>query len=186
MESPYAPASTRTLAHVLDCVAMGVLTFLGGLIGGMQALQRPGIDMDALSADPVAFQAVVQPGVYAGLAVAFAAVTLLNFGLIEGWLGGSVGKLALGLRVVRVSGAPIGVPTAIGRTFCYFIAGIPFYAGYAAIFFDRQMQCWHDKIAGTVVIRRGAQVPAVAGLSAVPVTAESSTPARERGDDRAA
>jgi len=48
----------------------------------------------------------------------------------------------------------------IGRYFAYFISTIPLCLGFLWITFDRKKQGWHDKLAGTVVVRtlrRGAE-----------------------------
>jgi uncharacterized RDD family membrane protein YckC len=41
----------------------------------------------------------------------------------------------------------------IGRFFAYFVSIFPFCFGFLWIAFDRRKQGWHDKLAGTVVIR---------------------------------
>jgi uncharacterized RDD family membrane protein YckC len=41
----------------------------------------------------------------------------------------------------------------IGRFFAYFVSIFPACLGFLWIAFDRRKQGWHDKIAGTVVVR---------------------------------
>lgn len=41
----------------------------------------------------------------------------------------------------------------------YFVSTIPFCLGLIWVGFDRRKQGWHDKLAGTVVIRRPPSVP---------------------------
>lgn len=45
--------------------------------------------------------------------------------VMEGIFGASVGKLALGLRVMDAEGGVVGVPTAALRNFFYILPGIP-------------------------------------------------------------
>ena len=38
----------------------------------------------------------------------------------------------------------------------YVIDGLVFYLGFIWIFVDKRKRCWHDLIAGTVVVKRTA------------------------------
>ena len=40
-----------------------------------------------------------------------------------------------------------------GRYFAYFLSGIPLGLGYFWVIWDKRKQGWHDKLAGTVVVR---------------------------------
>ncbi len=65
------------------------------------------------------------------------------------------GKLALGLRVVdEHSGGYLTAPQAFGRYFAYLPAMLPLFLGFFWIGWDSKKQGWHDKLAGTVVIRK--------------------------------
>jgi uncharacterized RDD family membrane protein YckC len=75
-----------------------------------------------------------------------------------GWLEGSpsgqtLGKRAMGIRVydLRVGG-PIGTGRAIGRYFVKIISAIPCLLGYFWMLWDKERQCWHDKLVGSVVV----------------------------------
>jgi uncharacterized RDD family membrane protein YckC len=41
----------------------------------------------------------------------------------------------------------------VGRYFAYFVSTIPMGLGLIWVAFDKRKQGWHDKLAGTVVIR---------------------------------
>ncbi|SHE73568.1 Uncharacterized membrane protein YckC, RDD family [Lampropedia hyalina DSM 16112] len=65
------------------------------------------------------------------------------------------GKMLFGLRVVDArSGATLGVGQAIGRYLAYFVAAIPLLLGLIWVAFDGRKQGWHDKLAGTVVVKK--------------------------------
>lgn len=65
------------------------------------------------------------------------------------------GKMAISAEVVDAkTGGTITVGQAMLRYIGYFIAGIPLGLGIWWVAFDRKKQGWHDKIAGTVVVRR--------------------------------
>jgi uncharacterized RDD family membrane protein YckC len=64
------------------------------------------------------------------------------------------GKMFLSLRVVDAkTGGNLTVWQSIARYLGYFVAGIPLFLGILWVGFDSKKQGWHDKIAGTVVVR---------------------------------
>jgi uncharacterized RDD family membrane protein YckC len=67
--------------------------------------------------------------------------------------GQTVGKLALGLKVVKREGDPIGFGRATVRYFGSFISLLFAGLGFAWIAFDARKQGWHDKMAGSFVVR---------------------------------
>jgi uncharacterized RDD family membrane protein YckC len=71
--------------------------------------------------------------------------------------GRTVGKKAMGLRVLRLDGGPITWWFAFERAGGY-VAGIATgLLGFAQIWWDPNRQCVHDKIGGTVVVIDGAE-----------------------------
>lgn len=65
------------------------------------------------------------------------------------------GKMAVAAQVVDAqTGATVTVGQAMLRYLGYFIAMLPLGLGIFWIGFDRRKQGWHDKIAGTVVVKR--------------------------------
>jgi uncharacterized RDD family membrane protein YckC len=67
--------------------------------------------------------------------------------------GQTVGKLALGLKVVSRDGDTIGFARATVRYFGSFISLLCAGLGFAWIAFDSRRQGWHDKMAGSFVVR---------------------------------
>ena len=64
------------------------------------------------------------------------------------------GKMAVGVRIVDA--ATGGKPTSgqlVLRYLGYYIAMLPLFIGIIWVAFDPRKQGWHDKIAGTVVVR---------------------------------
>ena len=67
---------------------------------------------------------------------------------------GTPGKMALRLRVVDAhSGNAISTPQAIGRYLGYYASMLPLFLGFIWIGIDKKKQGFHDKLAGTVVVR---------------------------------
>jgi uncharacterized RDD family membrane protein YckC len=64
------------------------------------------------------------------------------------------GKMAVRAKIVdaKTGGAP-SVGKCIGRYFAYILSAIPLGLGYIWVAFDPKKQAWHDKLAGTVVVR---------------------------------
>ena len=64
------------------------------------------------------------------------------------------GKMLFSLRVLDAkTGNSSTIGQSVARYLGYMIAGIPLGLGYIWVAFDSKKQGWHDKIAGTVVVR---------------------------------
>ena len=73
--------------------------------------------------------------------------------------GSTVGGLVCDLRVVRADGRPLEWETAIVRALGCFLSLAVCGLGFIWIAFDSAHQAWHDKIAGTVVVRVPKSTP---------------------------
>lgn len=67
--------------------------------------------------------------------------------------GTTIGGIVFGLQVVRADGRPIDWSTAVVRALACFLSLVVVGLGFIWIAFDDQRQGWHDKIAGTLVVR---------------------------------
>jgi uncharacterized RDD family membrane protein YckC len=67
--------------------------------------------------------------------------------------GTTIGGLICGIKVVRRDGAEINWDTAIVRALGCFLSLVVAGLGFLWIVFDEDRQAWHDKIAGTLVVR---------------------------------
>lgn len=65
------------------------------------------------------------------------------------------GKMAIGARIVdaKTGGKPSTSQLLI-RYLGYYVAMLPLFIGILWVAFDPRKQGWHDKMAGTVVVRR--------------------------------
>ncbi|MEM7206896.1 MAG: RDD family protein [Pseudomonadota bacterium] len=69
---------------------------------------------------------------------------------------GTPGKMLLQLQVVDAkSGGRLSIGQAIIRYFSYILSALPLLLGYIWVGFDKRKQSFHDKLAGTVVVRKG-------------------------------
>ena len=83
---------------------------------------------------------------------------LVYFSYFEGSPSGQTpGKKVLGIRVVDfAAGGPIGFGRGVIRYLGKILAGIPCYLGFFWMLWDKEKQCWQDKIATTVVVPESA------------------------------
>ena len=80
-------------------------------------------------------------------------LALIYFTVLIGESGQTIGKMLLGVRVVRTDGSSVSYPRALGRAFGYYVSSLLFSLGFIWAAFDRRNQAWHDKLADTLVIR---------------------------------
>ena len=70
-------------------------------------------------------------------------------------MGASLGQKALGLRVVNaLNGERIDIGKSVIRYVGFVVSVIPIFLGLIWAGFDARKQGWHDKIAGTYVVRQ--------------------------------
>lgn len=159
----YAGFWIRLWAFVIDSalvlmVAYPLLRFFYGasswdmdvLVNNPDALLREQITltsgMDGLFRGPMDF--IIQ--------VVFPAVAVVAFWFFR---SATPGKMAIGAQILDArTGAKPSTAQLIGRYFAYYVSLIPFCLGFLWIAFDARKQGWHDKLAGTVVVRPKATV----------------------------
>ena len=98
---------------------------------------------------------------YAGAALSGPAEFLLNWvfpaiAVIVFWIyrQATPGKMIIGAKIVDAqTGGPPSTGQLIGRYLGYYVSMIPLFLGIIWVAFDARKQGWHDKLAGTVVIR---------------------------------
>jgi len=75
--------------------------------------------------------------------------------------GTTVGGIVCGLQVVRLDDRPLDWPTAVVRALGCFLSLAVIGLGFVWVAFDDEKQSWHDKIAGTTVVRPQKRVSLV-------------------------
>ena len=98
-------------------------------------------------------------------AIAFGIVLMILALLLIGWLyealmtssrrGATLGKQALGLRIIRADGARLTFGRATARYFLKYIITplVPLFIGYLMAAFTNRKRALHDVLADTIVIR---------------------------------
>lgn len=69
------------------------------------------------------------------------------------WKGTTIGGMVFGFKVVRVNGQPLTFGVALVRGLACMLSLVALGLGFFWIAWDREKQSWHDKIAGTYVVR---------------------------------
>lgn len=91
-----------------------------------------------------------------GVIISFT-VALLNFALLAGLTGRTVGKWATGLRIEQQDGDVPGIGVALFRHFVgYPVSFLTLGLGFLMAIFSARGRALHDLIAGTVVVRDSA------------------------------
>lgn len=80
-------------------------------------------------------------------------VALAYFAGMWAWKGTTIGGIVLKLKVVRLDSQPVTFPVALVRGLAAAFSVVVFFLGFLWIAWDKEKQGWHDKIAGTAVVR---------------------------------
>jgi uncharacterized RDD family membrane protein YckC len=67
--------------------------------------------------------------------------------------GQTLGMQVMHIKVVRLDRQPLSAGTGIVRYLGYVLSVMALYLGLLWVLWDPQKQGWHDKMAGTVVVR---------------------------------
>jgi len=80
---------------------------------------------------------------------------LIYFTLMIGLVNGkTLGGMILGIRVVPADGGgSVSIGKALIRTVVAYVSGFVLVLGYLWMLWDRNKQTWHDKAAGTYVVK---------------------------------
>ena len=80
-------------------------------------------------------------------------LSMAYFTYLHGTMGQTLGKKILGLKLMQETGESMRPGLAFLRWVGYLINTVCMNLGFIWVAFDGRKQGWHDKIAGTVVIR---------------------------------
>jgi uncharacterized RDD family membrane protein YckC len=77
------------------------------------------------------------------------------------WKGTTIGGIILGLKVIRLDGQPLTISVALVRSLTSYLSALAFFVGFFWAGWDHERQSWHDKIAGTTIVRYPKGTPLV-------------------------
>jgi len=75
------------------------------------------------------------------------------FVILHGYGGKTIGKMLLGIRLITEQGDSVGFWKSFVRWIGYYISTAFLFIGFIWPIFDSRAQSWHDKIAGTFVVK---------------------------------
>lgn len=144
----YASFGRRLVASLLDGIIVGIaitiISLIMGVITGIVLVMLGGSSKDL------------------GVSITSVLVQIVNIILTSGYYiyftakeGQTLGKKALEIKVVKKDSqqAPGYMSAFLREVVGKFVSGIVFGLGYLWMLWDKDKQTWHDKIAGTIVIK---------------------------------
>jgi len=159
MNNNYAGFWLRFVAYIIDYIIIWVaqsfifIPILGILgLSFASGMEAGGADVDSAAA----------VGMLAGMLAAMAATALLSsiiallyWTLMESSkFQGTVGKIALGIKVTDTDGNKLDFVKALVRNLCKIISGLILCIGYIMAGFTDKKQGLHDMIANTLVVKK--------------------------------
>lgn len=138
----------------------------GGMVPAALAFPRAGFweRMGAAFLDLVIVGILsgITGGIFARVVPAFPLlVALAYFAGMWTWKGTTIGGVVLSLRVVRLDNGPVTFSVALVRGLGAALSAVVLFLGFLWIAWDDEKQGWHDRIAGTVVVRMPRGTPLV-------------------------
>ena len=139
-ELEYAGFWIRTGAAIIDTILIMVIIF--PLLMSIYGWEYLDPEQTGFIAGPLDFL----------ISWVLPAIAVIVFWIIK---QATPGKMAVSAKIVDATSGNAPSPAQfIGRYFAYFVASLPLGLGILWVAFDRRKQGWHDKLAGTVVVRQ--------------------------------
>lgn len=158
MQNVYASFWRRLVAFIIDSI---IVAFPSMILSGVgAALFAPKI-LSAMNANPSPESISALFSAY-GFIMVLNVVSALFFWLYYAFMESSakqatLGKMAMGIKVVDENGQRISFARATGRTFSKIISYTILYFGFFMAAFTKKRQALHDLIATTYVVNAGYQ-----------------------------
>lgn len=135
-----AALKLRFGAFILDLIVIGFISYI--------AIEAGFYFMGEGEAESIEVQRIFLP-IY--ILLFFLASTYFIF--LHYYSGTTLGKMVFGIKIISSDGGDIGLWESFMRWVGYYISAAFLFAGFIWSIFDRDSQAWHDKIAGTYVVK---------------------------------
>jgi uncharacterized RDD family membrane protein YckC len=127
----------RVVAYLIDAIVLNIVLWLLTVITGLRLISYTATD----HLEPLPILAPL-------------VVNWLYFALMESSeRGATLGKMAVGLRVVTGEGRRLSFANATGRYFAKFISALILGIGFLMVAFTERKRGLHDMIANTLVVK---------------------------------
>ncbi|MCW4456455.1 RDD family protein [Flavobacterium sp. MXW15] len=149
-EVVYAGFWKRVAAYFIDSIIVGIVGgVIGMVIGAVMGIGFAGMGDNMAGAGFILIQLVTNL-----LSIALAAAYYAGFHASVN--RATPGKMAVGIKVVRLNGERISIARGIGRYFAALLSGLILCIGYVMAAFTERKQGLHDMLCDTLVVDKWA------------------------------
>lgn len=159
-DSKYAGFWLRFVAYIIDYIILYVISAfviipILGAVGLSVGATTNGFDFSTMTeGDIMAMATTIAGAIFAGGMITMV-INILYYTLMEASkYQGTVGKIALGLKVTDTGGKKLDFVKALIRQLGKIVSGIILMIGYIMAGFTDKKQALHDMIAGTLVVKK--------------------------------
>ena len=141
----------RLGSYLLDVVLYGTIMIALVYIASWMLVGE--LFLDSWDTDASADDGIIAGAVY--LMVFGPLLVMIGYVVQLGRTGQTWGRQIVGNKVIRVDNGDVpGIGRALGRElFAWIVSASILYLGYLWMIWDDDRQTWHDKVAGTIVVR---------------------------------
>ena len=150
-EPRYVGFWLRVVAAIVDSIWAGIIiAIVVVLVFGDDLAELARMDIEA--SPEAAAEALALYGSLSLTEMLLFAVLIVAFWI---WKSATPGKMLISAEIVDAKSlGKMGVGQSIVRYIGYIVSTIPLCLGFLWVAFDRRKQGWHDKIAGTLVVKK--------------------------------
>lgn len=148
----YAGFWIRVVAYIIDGVILSVVGWIIALVLGVGAMYDAGgmTEEQAMQMMESAGRTILY------MEIISIVIFLAYFAVLESSSKqATLGKMAVGIRVTDANGQRLTFARALGRTAAKIISSIILGIGFLMVAFTEKKQGLHDKMAGTLVMKKG-------------------------------
>jgi uncharacterized RDD family membrane protein YckC len=150
----YAGFWRRFVAYIIDDIVLSVVDFVVilfvGALFGLSFLSMFSGDVESTVALIIAAASAILMAILALLIVGWLYYALMEASISQGTLG----KMALGIKVTDLDGNRIAFGRASGRYFGKIVSGMILYIGFIMAGFTEKKQALHDIMASCLVVKK--------------------------------
>ncbi len=146
----YASFGRRLVAVIIDGVILVIVSLVINAVFGVTLVAPPpaATPAEAAAAMGSAFARLFGVAFFVNLGIGFAYYVVLLTAY-----GATLGKMAMGVKIVTADGGPLSSGRSTARYFCAnFLEAFTLWIGYLIAVFDDQNRTLHDRICGTRAI----------------------------------
>ena len=171
----------RFAAFLIDAVIVAIV------VGILDALIQAASNALAPNsvADSTAWAAVMLAPMFIARLLDLA-LTLAYYGYFWATTGQTLGKRVMQIKVVKTDGSalrsastPLAWNDALARSAGYILSGLAGGLGFLWAVWDNDDQTWHDKMAGTAVIKTGVTQPVLPETETASLPSSASQPGKK-------